>query len=99
MPLKIDNENLFSLKPEVGISLDRDFSNKQNIKNQINLALFASQDHYLEGTTSKASYSTGSKFNVDIPRKKDTYLAAGLGYNFLNSESELIYGKFIFLSK
>ena len=87
LALKIDNENLFSLKPEVGISLDRDFSNKQNIKNQINLALFASQDHYLEGTTSKASYSTGSKFNVDIPRNKDTYLAAGLGYNFLNSES------------
>ena len=24
---------------------------------------------------------------VDIPRDKDTYLAAGLGYNFLNSET------------
>ena len=87
LALKIDNENLFSVKPEIGFSFDKDLSEKRNIKNQINFALFASEDHYLEGTTSKASYSTGSKFNVDIPRDKDTYLAAGLGYNFLNSET------------
>jgi hypothetical protein len=49
--------------------------------------MFASEDHYLEGTTASAKFATGSNFNLDLPRDKDQFLAAGLGYNFLNSES------------
>ncbi|MDC1166259.1 autotransporter-associated beta strand repeat-containing protein [Candidatus Pelagibacter sp.] len=87
LALKVDNENLLTIKPEVGFSLDKNFSTIENITNQFSFAMFASEDHYLEGTTASAKFATGSNFNLDLPRDKDQFLAAGLGYNFLNSES------------
>ena len=87
LALKVDNENLLTIKPEIGFSLDKNFSTIENITNQFSFAMFASEDHYLEGTTASAKFATGSNFNLDLPRDKDQFLAAGLGYNFLNSES------------
>ncbi|MDA8836645.1 autotransporter-associated beta strand repeat-containing protein [Candidatus Pelagibacter bacterium] len=87
LALKVDNENLLTIKPEIGFSLDKNFSTIENITNQFSFAMFASEDHYLEGTTASAKFATGSNFNLDLPRDKDKFLAAGLGYNFLNSES------------
>jgi autotransporter-associated beta strand protein len=87
LALKVDNENLLTIKPEIGFSLDKNFSTIENITNQFSFAMFASEDHYLEGTTASAKFATGSNFNLDLPRDKDQFLAAGLGYNFLNSEN------------
>ncbi|NDB79676.1 autotransporter domain-containing protein, partial [archaeon] len=87
LALKVDNENLLTIKPEVGFSLDKNFSTIENITNQFSFAMFASEDHYLEGTTASAKFATSSNFNLDLPKDKDQFLAAGLGYNFLNSES------------
>ncbi|MDC3385206.1 autotransporter-associated beta strand repeat-containing protein [Candidatus Pelagibacter sp.] len=87
LALKVDNENLLTIKPEIGFSLDKNFSTIENITNQFSFAMFASEDNYLEGTTASAKFATGSNFNLDLPRDKDQFLAAGLGYNFLNSES------------
>ncbi|MDC0521749.1 autotransporter-associated beta strand repeat-containing protein [Candidatus Pelagibacter sp.] len=87
LALKVDNENLLTIKPEIGFSLDKNFSTIENITNQFSFAMFASEDHYLEGTTASAKFATGSNFNLDLPRDKDQFLAAGFGYNFLNSES------------
>ncbi|MDC0532991.1 autotransporter-associated beta strand repeat-containing protein [Candidatus Pelagibacter sp.] len=87
LALKVDNENLLTIKPEIGFSLDKNFSTIENVTNQFSFAMFASEDHYLEGTTASAKFATGSNFNLDLPRDKDQFLAAGLGYNFLNSES------------
>ena len=87
LALKVDNENLLTIKPEIGFSLDKNFSTIENITNQFSFTMFASEDHYLEGTTASAKFATGSNFNLDLPRDKDQFLAAGLGYNFLNSES------------
>ena len=87
LALKVDNENLLTIKPEIGFSLDKNFSTIENITNQFSFAMFASEDYYLEGTTASAKFATGSNFNLDLPRDKDQFLAAGLGYNFLNSES------------
>ena len=87
LALKVDNENLLTIKPEVGFSLDKNFSTIENITNQFSFAMFASEDHYLEGTTASAKFATSSNFNLDLPKDKDQFLAAGLGYNFLNSET------------
>ena len=87
LALKVDNENLLTIKPEVGFSLDKNFSTIENITNQFSFAIFASEDHYLEGTTASAKFATSSNFDLDLPKDKDQFLAAGLGYNFLNSES------------
>ena len=88
LALTIDNENLFIVKPEIGLSIARDFNQKENITNEFSVAVFASQDHFLEGTTSNARFTSGSSFNVDLPRDEETYLSAGLGYNFLNKETD-----------
>ena len=88
LALTIDNENLFIVKPEIGLSIARDFSQKEKITNEFSVAVFASQDHFLEGTTSNARFTSGSSFNVDLPRDEETYLSAGLGYNFLNKETD-----------
>ena len=88
LALNVDNDNLFLVKPELGISIGVDLSKKDNINNQLSLAMFASQDHFIDGTTSNARYSSGSSFNVDLPRDQETYYSLGLGYNFLNKETD-----------
>ena len=88
LALTIDNENLFIVKPEIGLSIAKDFNQKENITNEFSIAVFASQDHFLEGTKSNARFTSGSSFNVDLPRDEETYLSAGLGYNFLNKETD-----------
>ena len=87
LALTIENDNLFIVKPEIGLSLGKDVSKKDNITNEFNIAMFASKDHFLEGTTSKARYTSGSSFNVDMPRDEETYYSVGLGYNFLDSDN------------
>ncbi|WP_440912141.1 autotransporter-associated beta strand repeat-containing protein [Candidatus Pelagibacter sp.] len=88
LALNVDNENLFIVKPELGVSISVDLSKKENINNELSLAMFASQDHFIDGTTSNARYSSGSSFNVDLPRDQETYYSLGLGYNFLNKETD-----------
>ncbi|MDC1078101.1 autotransporter-associated beta strand repeat-containing protein [Candidatus Pelagibacter sp.] len=88
LALNVDNDNLFLVKPELGISVGVDLSKKDNINNELSLAMFASQDHFIDGTTSNARYSSGSSFNVDLPRDQETYYSLGLGYNFLNKETD-----------
>ena len=88
LALNVDNDNLFLVKPELGISIGVDLSKKDNINNELSLAMFASQDHFIDGTTSNARYSSGSSFNVDLPRDQETYYSLGLGYNFLNKETD-----------
>jgi fibronectin-binding autotransporter adhesin len=87
LALTIDNENLFIVKPEIGLSIARDFNQSENITNEFSVAVFASQDHFLEGTTSNARFTSGSSFNVDMPRDEETYYSIGLGYNFLDSDN------------
>ena len=88
LALNVDNDNLLVVKPELGISIGVDLSKKDNINNELSLAMFASQDHFIDGTTSNARYSSGSSFNVDLPRDQETYYSLGLGYNFLNKETD-----------
>jgi fibronectin-binding autotransporter adhesin len=88
LALTIDNQNLFVLKPEIGLSIGKDFSQQEKINNEVNIAMFASQDHFIDGATSNARFTSGSSFNVDLPRDKETYYSLGLGYNFLNKETD-----------
>ena len=87
LALTIENDNLFIVKPEIGLSLSKNVNKEDNITNEFNIAMFASKDHFLEGTTSKARYTSGSSFNVDMPRDEETYYSIGLGYNFLDSDN------------
>ena len=87
LALTIDNEDLFIVKPEIGISLAKNFSEKDNKLSQIELAAFASRDYFLEGTENKARFASGSTFNQDLPRDKEDYYSLGIGYNFLDKET------------
>ena len=87
LALSIDNEDLFIVKPEIGISLAKNFSEKDNKLSQIEFAAFASRDYFLEGTENKARFASGSTFNQDLPRDKEDYYSIGLGYNFLDKET------------
>lgn len=88
LALNVDNDNLFVVKPEIGISIGANLSKKESINNELSLAMFVSQEHFIDGTTSNARFSSGSSFNVDLPRDQETYYSLGLGYNFLNKETD-----------
>lgn len=87
LALSVDNEDLFIIKPEVGISLSKNFSEKDNKLSQLELAAFVSRDYFIEGTENKARFASGSTFNHDLPRDKEDYYSLGIGYNFLNKEN------------
>ncbi|WP_440647101.1 autotransporter-associated beta strand repeat-containing protein [Candidatus Pelagibacter sp. HIMB1521] len=87
LALTVDNEDLFIVKPEVGISVSKNFSEKDNKLSQLELAAFVSKDYFIEGTENKARFASGSTFNHDLPRDKEDYYSLGVGYNFLNKEN------------
>ncbi|WP_440618875.1 autotransporter-associated beta strand repeat-containing protein [Candidatus Pelagibacter sp. HIMB1493] len=87
LALSVDNEDLFIIKPEVGISVSKNFSEKDNKLSQLELAAFVSRDYFVEGTENKARFASGSTFNHDLPRDKEDYYSLGVGYNFLNKEN------------
>ncbi|WP_262589717.1 autotransporter-associated beta strand repeat-containing protein [Candidatus Pelagibacter communis] len=87
LALSVDNEDLFIIKPEVGISVSKNFSEKNNKLSQLELAAFVSRDYFIEGTENKARFASGSTFNHDLPRDKEDYYSLGVGYNFLNKEN------------
>jgi autotransporter-associated beta strand protein len=87
LALSVDNEDLFIIKPEVGISISKNFSEKDNKLSQLELAAFVSRDYFIEGTENKARFASGSTFNHDLPRDKEDYYSLGVGYNFLNKEN------------
>ncbi len=87
LALTVDNEDLFIVKPEVGISVSKNFSEKDNKLSQLELAAFVSRDYFIEGTENKARFASGSTFNHDLPRDKEDYYSLGVGYNFLNKEN------------
>jgi len=87
LALSVDNEDLFIIKPEVGISVSKNFSEKDNKLSQLELAAFVSRDYFIEGTENKARFASGSTFNHDLPRDKEDYYSLGVGYNFLNKEN------------
>ena len=87
LALTVDNEDLFIIKPEVGISVSKNFSEKDNKLSQLELAAFVSRDYFIEGTENKARFASGSTFNHDLPRDKEDYYSLGVGYNFLNKEN------------
>jgi len=84
--LNVKNDDLMTLKPEIGFSLDKDFSKLEEERNQFNFSVFASQDHYLDGTKSTANYASNpsNSFQLKTPRDEETYISAGIGYNYVN---------------
>ena len=99
LALNVDNENLFILKPEIGLSLAKNLSKNGKINNDINLAVFASQDRFIKGIKSSARFASGSSFNIDLPKEEEIYYSAGLGYNYLNKENNTSLMANIFLIK
>ena len=51
LALTVDNEDIFIAKPEIGVSVAKNFSDKNNKVSQIELAAFASRDYFLSGTS------------------------------------------------
>ena len=81
------------------MSLAKNLSKNGKINNDINLAVFASQDRFIKGTKSSARFASGSSFNIDLPKEEEIYYSAGLGYNYLNKENNTSLMANIFLIK
>ena len=88
--LKVENDDLFTIKPEFGLSLGKDFSKDRSKVNQFDIAVFASRDYFIEGKENTARFAsgTGTSFNQELPRDYEDYYSLGIGYNFLNKETD-----------
>ena len=99
LALKIKNEDMFIAKPEIGISIGKNLSTDDNKISQFDLAAYVSRDYFLEGTKNEARFVSGSAFNLDLPRDQEDYYSLGLGYNFLNKETNQSLMANVFLLK
>ena len=97
LALTVDSNDLIALKPEVGISFDRNFTQSNEAINQLNFSLIGSREHYIDGTTAEAKYANSDPFTNELPRDEETFLSAGFGYNYYNpsNKTNLIASYFI----
>ena len=87
LALNVKNDNLFSIKPELGFSLIKNFENTVEISKNFNLSLFASREEHLDGTVSSATLlGTNTPYNISLPEKRKDYVTVGVAYNFLNKK-------------
>ena len=87
LALNVQNDNLFSVKPEIGFSLGKEFDNTEEVTKNFNISLFASREEYLDGTVSSATLNgTNTPYHIELPKIRTDYVTAGVGYNFENKK-------------
>ena len=87
LALNVQNDNLFSIKPEIGFSLGKEFDNTEEVTKNFNISLFASREEHLDGTVSSATLNgTNTPYQIELPKIKTDYITAGVGYNFENKK-------------
>ena len=98
LALKIKTDNLFLIKPELGLSLDRNISNLLGKSRKLSFSVYGSKEEKLDGSDSRATIKdTGDGYALIDNNKSDKFLTSGLSYissNELNN-SMLNLGIFV----
>ena len=89
LALKVNTKDLFTLRPEIGFSLDKSFIDTEDTVQSLGFSLFGNMEHKVQGQTSLATIKdTGSTYNLVDDNNDEQFLSLGLGYNFLNRPSD-----------
>ena len=89
LALKVNTKDLFTLRPEIGFSLDKSFIDTEDTVQSLGFSLFGNMEHKVYGQTSLATIKdTGSTYNLVDDNNDEQFLSLGLGYNFLDRPSD-----------
>jgi hypothetical protein len=79
--LEIKSHNVLAIKPEIGFTLENNFIQKDKIVEGANFSLFANRQQYLDGHTNTSSMIGENSWSAStLPKTKDDFLTAGIGY-------------------
>ena len=92
LALTIKNDNLLIFKPEIGLSVNKDLQNSDEIIHNLGFSIFGNHEIKVDGTKSNAKIkSTSSNFNIVEENEDEQFLTAGLSYNFNNKVRNTSY--------
>ena len=79
--LEIKSHNVLAIKPEIGFTLENNFVQTDKIVEGANFSLFANRQQYLDGHTNTSSLIGENSWSAStLPKTKDDFLTAGIGY-------------------
>ena len=79
--LEIKSHNVLAIKPEIGFTLENNFIQTDKITEGANFSLFANRQQYLDGHTNTSSMIGENSWSAStLPKTKDDFLTAGIGY-------------------
>ena len=79
--LEVKSHNVLAIKPEIGFTLENNFVQTDKITEGANFSLFANRQQYLDGHTNTSSMIGENSWSAStLPRTKDDFLTAGIGY-------------------
>jgi hypothetical protein len=95
--LEIKSHNVLAIKPEIGFTLENNFVQTDKITEGVNFSLFANRQQYLDGHTNTSSMIDENSWSAStLPKTKDDFLTAGIGYvaKNLDEKSDLNFNFF-----
>ena len=79
--LEIKSHNILTINPEIGFTLENNFVQTDKITEGANFSLFANRQQYLDGHTNTSSMIGENSWSAStLPKTKDDFLTAGIGY-------------------
>ena len=79
--LEIKSHNILTINPEIGFTLENNFVQTDKITEGANFSLFANRQQYLDGHTNTSSMIDENSWSAStLPKTKDDFLTAGIGY-------------------
>jgi len=79
--LEIKSHNVLAIKPEIGFTLENNFVQTDKVVEGANFSLFANRQQYLDGHTNTSSIIDENSWSAStLPKTKDDFLTAGIGY-------------------
>jgi hypothetical protein len=79
--LEIKSHNVLAIQPEIGFTLENNFVQTDKITEGANFSLFANRQQYLDGHTNTSSMIGENSWSAStLPKTKDDFLTAGIGY-------------------
>ena len=87
--LEVKAHNVLATKPEIGFRFENNFVETEKMTEGLNFSLFASRQKYHDGHTSTSSLIGENDFTAStLPKIKDDFLTAGLGYAAKNIDEK-----------
>jgi len=87
--LEIKSHNILTINPEIGFTLENNFVQTDKITEGANFSLFVNRQQYLDGHTNTSSMIGENSWSAStLPKTKDDFLTAGIGYVAKNIEEK-----------